>query len=255
MIRRGVRGSLASLGLVALGACAGPLHPGPAVPRDAAAEALSEWREIGRTHQDRPLRVRTAGGGPRRVLWIGGIHGNEREGRIATARLPEVFLERGLGERVTLTILEDANPDGSARNTRGNSRGVDLNRNFPARNFRTATATAGGQPLSQPESLALHDLILDLQPDLILVAHSWGGRTFVNFDGPAEAIARRFSEQSGLPMVRSDEFPPTPGSLGSWVGRDLGIPIVTIEWLRGRDPFDAWVATKEAILTAIAGEG
>jgi predicted deacylase len=214
---------------------------------------VSEWREVGRSVLERPLRARTVGHGPRRVLWIGGIHGNEPEGSIATASLPGDFLAAGLADRVTLTILEDANPDGRAKGTRGNSRGIDLNRNFPARNFVPAR-DRGDSPLSEPEAQAVHALILAVQPDLVIVCHGWHDRQFVNFDGPARDLAERFAGLSGYPLVASSAFNATPGSLGSWVGNDLGRPILTIEWRKGRDWHDAWEETRAAALAVIGGE-
>jgi hypothetical protein len=153
---------------------------------------------------------------------------------------------------VTLTILEDANPDGAAMNVRGNANGVDLNRNFPARNFRR-NRFHGGRPLSQPEARALHDLILRLEPHLVIVAHSWHDAHFINYDGPdaARVLAERFARLSGYPLRRSDEFAETPGSLGSWVGGELGIPILTLEYLRAREPVAAWEETRTAILAVI----
>ena len=77
--------------LVGLTACALPRSTdrnedgGPRVV-DASHE-VSVWREIGRSVEARPIRLRTVGVGPTRVLWIGGIHGNEAEGAIATDRL------------------------------------------------------------------------------------------------------------------------------------------------------------------------
>ena len=62
-------------------------------------------------------------------------HGNEREGVVATADLPQAFATAGLADDVTLWILQDENPDGSAANTRYNANGVDLNRNLPASDF------------------------------------------------------------------------------------------------------------------------
>lgn len=193
------------------------------------------------------------GRGPRRVLWIGGIHGDEREGRVATEQLPRALLqESGALELVTLTIVDDVNPDGSAQGTRGNARGVDLNRNYPAANFRPSRFF-GGRPLDQPESRALHDLILDERPHLVIVAHAWRGDHFVNFDGPAAGAARAFAQASGYRVQRSEEIAPTPGSLGSWVGGTLGVPILTLEYQRGRDPWSAWLETRAAILLVVMG--
>jgi len=185
------------------------------------------------------------------VLWIGGIHGDEREGRIATQQLPRAFLDSpGMAEEVTLVILEDCNPDGAARSTRGNARGVDLNRNYPAANFKPSRFF-GLRPLDQPEARALHDLILNERPDLVIVAHSWRGDYFINYDGPARRLAEVFSAHSGYRVKPSSDISPTPGSLGSWVGTTLGIPILTLEYLRGRDPWAAWGETKDAILAVV----
>ena len=85
----------------------------------------------------------------------------------------------------------------------------------------------------------------------MIVAHSWRGDHFINFDGPAEHLAERFSKLSEYRVQPSDEIAPTPGSLGSWVGREKKIPILTLEYLRGRDPVVAWNETREAILAVI----
>ena len=210
-----------------------------------------QWQQIGTSHLGRPLRVTSVGRGPRRVLWIGGIHGNEREGRISTQELPRVLAATpGATEKVTLRILEDCNPDGTAQNTRGNSKGVDLNRNYPAKNFKPSRLF-GLRPLDQPEARALHDLVLDFRPHLVIVAHSWHDDHFINFDGPAEQLARRFSELSGYRVQPSSNIAPTPGSLGSWVGGTLGTPILTLEYHRGKEARTAWRETRAAILSVV----
>jgi len=229
----------------------------PATGDDGKADAVAAslvWRVVGQSVQGRPLRATSIGYGPRRVLWIGGIHGDEREGRIATQQLPAAFAAvPGAMQAVTLTILEDSNPDGAAQNTRGNANGVDLNRNFPAVNFKPQRMF-GIKPLSQPESSAVHDLVLQLKPDLIVVAHSWHDARFINFDGPGEALAQRFSRISGYPLRESEDIAPTPGSLGSWVGHTLGMPILTLEYRRGSDPYTAWQQTRMAILAVVLGD-
>lgn len=210
-----------------------------------------QWQQVGTSIEGRPLRMARLGRGQRRVLWVGGIHGNEREGRISTAELPRaLMLTPGALDQVTLTILDDANPDGTAKNIRGNAHGVDLNRNYPAANFKPSRLF-GLRPLDQPEAQALHDLILEERPHLIIVAHSWHDDHFINFDGPAEHLAKRFSELSGYRVKESDAFAPTPGSLGSWVGSTLRTPILTLEYHRGREPWTAWNETKAAILAVV----
>lgn len=220
--------------------------PEPATP----SPANGGWEEVGTSVQGRPIRVLTLGHGPRKVLFIGGIHGDEPEGAVATGELPAAFEAAGLADAVTLTIMEDANPDGRAAGTRDNANGVDVNRNFPASNF---DPSVGGKPLSQPESRAVADTIGRIQPNLVLVAHSWAGRQFINFDGPAREIADRFAASSGMPVEESRSFAPTPGSLGSYFGRDLGIPILTIEVLKGSDPTAVWDQLRGALLQAISG--
>lgn len=221
-------------------------------PAPASAPANSDgWEVIGKSVQDRPIRLRALGHGPRKVLFIGGIHGDEREGAYTTAQLPSAFTDApGLADAVTLTILEDANPDGTVAHTRENANGVDINRTFPATNFDTSN---GGEPLSQPESRAVFDTINRIDPDLVIVAHAWVGREFVNFDGPARAIAERFSADTGMPVTESSSFSSTPGSLGSYFGRDRGMAVMTVEFLKGSDPRADWDRIRAALLDAIRG--
>jgi murein peptide amidase A len=228
-------------------------EPTPTEPAPPPDPGVNGWEAVGTSVQGRPIRVLTLGRGPRKVLFIGGIHGDEAEGAVATAELPAAFDAAGLADRVTLTIMEDANPDGRAAGTRDNANGVDVNRNFPASNFNTADPLNGEKPLSQPESRAVNDTIDRIQPNLVLVAHAWAGRQFINFDGPAREIAERFAASSGLPVEESSSFAPTPGSLGSYFGRDRGIPVLTIEVLKGSDPKVVWDQLRAAVLQAVAG--
>jgi hypothetical protein len=173
---------------------------------------------------------------------------------VATQSLPAAFLAAGLDGRVTLTVLEDANPDGRARGTRGNANGVDVNRNFPAANFDSRDPLFGGAPLSQPEAHAIATLLDEVQPDLVVVCHSWRGRSFINYDGPAVTLAERFASLSGLPVEASGDLGvTTPGSLGSFVGIDRQTPILTVELLRGTDPTRAWDQIRSASLAVIGG--
>lgn len=222
-------------------------------PPKSAVVGAQEWEVVGTSVQGRPIRARSFGHGARTVLFVGGIHGDETECAFTTEQLPAAFDASGLRDTVTLTILEDANPDGRAAGTRGNANGVDVNRNFPASNFDTGNPEFGQTPLSQPESKTLVDVIDRSRPDLVIVAHAWAGNQFINFDGPAHELAERFSAFSGLPVQASSEFASTPGSLGSYIGRDRGISVLTIEVLKGSDPEAVWERLEPALLQAIGG--
>lgn len=212
--------------------------------------AVDDWQIVGTSVQGRPIRALTVGRGPRKVLFIGGIHGDEAEGAFTTAQLPTAFEAADLADRVTLTVLEDANPDGRLAGTRTNANGVDVNRNFPASNYDPSN---GGEPLSQPESRAVKDVVEQVEPDLIIVAHAWSSRQFINFDGPAEALAERFSATSGLQVEASSAFAATPGSLGSYFGRDRQLAVLTVEVLKGSEPTQVWKQLRAALLQAIGG--
>src|SRR4029453_11598058 len=104
----------------------------------------------------------------RSVLVVGCIHGNECAGIAVVDRL------RRLGplEGVDLWLVPDANPDGRAAGTRGNARGVDLNRNFPHR-WRPLRGVydSGAEPGSERETGTAMELMLRLRPKVTIWFH------------------------------------------------------------------------------------
>jgi protein MpaA len=50
----------------------------------------------------------------------------------------------------------------------------------------------------------------------------------VNYDGPAARWAEAVAAACGWP-ARGDIGYPTPGSFGSWLGIDRGLPVLTLE--------------------------
>src|SRR5512144_409547 len=86
---------------------------------------------VGRSVTGRALTATHRGepDAPLRVLVVGSIHGNETAGHTVIARLRRAPVPAG----VQLWLVRTVNPDGVARGTRQNARGVDLNRNFPRR--------------------------------------------------------------------------------------------------------------------------
>lgn len=212
--------------------------------------------EVGRSHAGTPIVLEIIGDGPARILILGGIHGNEPTSATVAVALAEHLRHRpDLWEVATVGILAEANPDGLARRSRWNARGVDLNRNFPARNWRVGRGErAGGTPGSEPETQAVLAAVARLEPQRIVSLHSIvGGRECNNYDGPAVGLARRMSRLNGYPPAASIGYP-TPGSFGTWAGVDRGIPTVTLELPRAATHEEVWPANRDALIAFIRGE-
>jgi murein peptide amidase A len=150
---------------------------------------------------------------PLRVLVVGTVHGDEPAGVRVARRLIAAPSQR----RVALWVVPTLNPDGLAAGTRGNARGVDLNRNFPfAWRPLDGLEYSGAGPLSEPESRAAAGLTRRLRPDLTIWFHQPFG--LVDRSGGTPSIERRFAQLIGLPY-RGIHRP--PGSASSWQNRLL----------------------------------
>lgn len=185
--------------------------------------------KIGESVSGRPIEVRSVGNPDLpAVLYLSTIHGDEWAGTPLLQKLESHLLRRPELLRTHHAVMIPVlNPDGYAADRRTNDHGVDLNRNFPADNFQSS-ANHGMAPLSEPESTALHGLIESLSPERIISMHQPYG--VLDFDGPAEGLAYLMAAVCDLPVKRVGS---RPGSLGSWVGLEKKLPIITVEFHRG----------------------
>ncbi|MEX2214422.1 MAG: DUF2817 domain-containing protein [Phycisphaeraceae bacterium] len=217
--------------VVAMGVILFAMLPGcQSAPSGAEGPPRSNHFIAGLSVQKRPIECHVLGHGPDVVMIVGTIHGDEAAGTALVRRLSDHLLihsHRLAGRQVVLVPV--ANPDGMLKSTRGNANGVDLNRNFPAAN-RTNNEQFGWSGLSEPESQALAQLMDIYQPDRIVVMHQPLG--CIDYDGPAEKLARRMGDLCNLPVKKLGT---RPGSMGAFVGGDLGVPIITFELPRAAD--------------------
>ncbi len=141
-------------------------------------------------------------------LILAGTHGDETSSVVTLSCALRTLNPTLRRHHVVLAV----NPDGCQLGLRANANGIDLNRNFPAANWkagetvyrwnsraqeRDVVLLTGDHPGSEPETQALCQLIHRLQPAWL-----------------ADAFA--------LPLVTSVGYE-TPGSFGSWCA-DLNVP-------------------------------
>jgi murein peptide amidase A len=211
----------------------------PSYPKGACARAglsLSGQKSVRQV----PILVREQPAVPEpvegamRVLFVGGIHGDE----LTAAELSLRWLERlssDEAQRFHWRFIPVLNPDGllAQRPSRTNANGVDLNRNFPSGDWaggalkywermtmKDPRRYPGRAPITEPESRWFADEIERFAPDVIISVHAPLG--LLDFDGPTTAPSRfgkLYLEPVGV----------YPGSLGSYSGITLGIPVVTLE--------------------------
>ena len=157
------------------------------------------------------------------VLVLGCMHGDEPQG--------EYLISEYLKYRpdTKLTFIPCVNPDGVAAKTRVNSNGVDINRNFPTKNWKLTEKNeffGGDSPASEIETKFLIEVIEKYKPEIILTLHA--PYKVVNYDGDASNIAEEISKIIGYPVEASIGYS-TPGSFGTWAGIEKKIPTITLE--------------------------
>lgn len=125
---------------------------------------------IGRSEKGRPIEVLRRGrpDAPLRVLVMAGQHGDEAHARTAVRR----FAEQGFDvlstpgtdtpPPVALVVVLNLNPDGTARATRENACGIDLNRDHAL--------------LESASNQALHAFVRDWKPHLVVDTHTYPPR-------------------------------------------------------------------------------
>jgi protein MpaA len=181
-----------------------------------------------------PLTVYLPDSGSIEVLILAAIHGDESETNVVVSEALRCLP----ADELRAAVILCGNPDGILRGTRGNARGVDLNRNFPTSNWspdpvhyksrandaRDIALSPGANPASEPETTALLAFIDRLKPRAVVSLHS--ALACVD-DSGASHLGRQLADRSALPFLTEIGYP-TPGSMGTWAG-ERGITLVTLE--------------------------
>lgn len=168
----------------------------------------------------------------RKILVLGGIHGDELPAKILALRWKE-RLDRIKTPSNHWVVIPELNPDGYILKTRSNANGVDLNRNFPTKDWsdfalldwekklkKNPRRFPGKSPGSEKEVQCLLKIIDEFKPELVVSIHIPYGQ--FDFDGPKD---KKLKSQL-LPWKRLGTF---PGSLGRYLWDERNVPVLTIE--------------------------
>lgn len=204
------------------------------------------WEYYRTTKKKRPLIFAHFGDSAKNcVLFLGGVHGDELPTVYLMLKLahyvkdnPQIFKDR------CIVIAPVVNPDGFFAKVpmRVNANGIDLNRNFPTRDWyartmkknlktvKTKRYYSGSKPASEQETMFQMALIKRFNPQKILSVHS--PLNFFDYDGRIsdldtfERWLEMISKESNHPLKKFGFY---PGSLGNYAGNERNIFTLTLE--------------------------
>lgn len=209
------------------------------------AASLPDYHSV----EGRAISVHTFGSGGRTIMMMAGVHGDEKNGvEMVASILRRLETQPGVSGSAPdtqhlsppmnhqpsaippcrLVVMPLCNPDGYAAGTRRNARKIDINRNFPTKDFVGEADHPGGtEAASEPETRAILEVIAHFDPCLIITLHE--AMACVNYNGTtAEEVADRISACCGLPTMGDIGYP-CPGSMGTYYGWERELPVITLE--------------------------
>jgi murein peptide amidase A len=222
------------------------------------------WEYHRITRQKRPLFFVQFGAGSNCTLFLGGVHGDELPTVYVLIRLADMIKKNpDLFENECIVIAPLVNPDGFFTDPpqRVNANGVDINRNFPTREWNTKAIRLwekdtnknkryypGSKPGSEQETLFQIALINRFKPEKIVSIHS--PLNFYDFDGQSAELDNfeqwldAISIETNHPFKKYGVF---PGSLGNYAGIERDILTLTLELPssnpeKGQEYFDKFFA-------------
>jgi protein MpaA len=195
---------------------------------------------IGTTSEGRAIDAYCVGSGPYKVLIAGGIHGGYEANTVDLVnQMTQAFIQNPdwIPDPLTLVFVADQNPDGFAEGQRFSSTGIDLNRNWPTRDWsanafnqdgKLTSGLGGAKPLSEPETSAMHKWVVENEPVGFISYHSAAGEVYSGLHGETLGLNQAYSKAAGYPAQNFETYPVT-GDFLQWIDDDTGVPGVECE--------------------------
>lgn len=238
---------LLGLTLLAPSSSAAPAAGGSAA--DRADQRVIATRIIGYSVKGRPIKAYRVGDpqAARKVVFIGAMHGDERGPSRILTNLRDGNAIRG----ADIWVIPFLNPDGAARNTRKNARGVDLNRNFPVDwRHQTGKYYSGPRPASEPETRAVMRFLRKIDPRFMVSFHQplYGIDTSY---GKSRNLALRLAEGLQLPRKVFRCNTGCHGTMTQWFNRRRAGAALTVEYGRTVSDHQADVTGPRGLLASV----
>lgn len=200
---------------------------------------------IGESTNKNPINCYKIGTGPKKIIFISAIHGNE----VGTIKLSNELInwleneKLRIKEKLQIFIIPCLNLDGydlaknnpdylnGGRIGRFNGNNVDLNRNFETPGFQKESVWSFGKNYlekekvycgecgnSEPETKALINLLAQENIKTLFVFHNAGKDVMSNDMPIAEKLARIYSQKTGFKLVSTSEWQELnqTGTLREW---------------------------------------
>ncbi len=203
--------------------------------------------------------------GKLRVYIDGEHHGNEQLGGELCILLLHHLLEDQTDPRVQQVLRETIvwvtpmlNPDGNARDRRGNANGIDLNRNYPF--AHNPGGSRGDAPASEPEVQANVafmegadlDLYVTMHTGIVRLIHPW---SYTYDPAPDQSMYENLTEMSEAHGITYGQASHTlyvaAGTAKDYGYGALGVPSFTYEV---DDEQTRLISTRQDIATRLADE-
>jgi hypothetical protein len=223
-----------------------------ASPVSAADRSLETpaWNRFYRSTDRRPIESLTLGTGAMRVAIVASMHGDETQSTGLVEELANYLHQHPQQlQNATVLLVKSPNPDGLFARSPYNIHGVDLNRNFPAANWkRLEHNRAGAKAKSEAETQVAVRLLTDFRPSLLVHVKDSRRGGVVNIEGNVSSRAEKVAGLLSCQLVQG-LGEKTSGSVENFALTQLSCPSLTLLLpLEGTNQA-AWARNRDALLS------
>lgn len=216
----------------------------------------SRWEAVAKSTEGRPIHTLTIGDGPQRVLVVAGLNGIDRVGYRWVEALARDLRDPARNKSTssdehTWMLVRAINPDGLSNERRTNARGIDLDQNFPTREFRPGP-TSGRMPASEIETQTLLQLLYDFRPDGVVIVEATDGAGELHASRSADWLLADWPAAAGIERQPLDSSR-MAGSLAVFVDEVLGKAVARVKLPIGDDWSTSWKRQQPRLMTVVNG--